>query len=44
MAYLFAAYAVLWLITFLLVLSIERRQAQVEKELKALREGKGKGK
>lgn len=44
MAYLFAAYAALWLITFLLVLSIERRQAQAEKELKAIKEGKGKTK
>ncbi len=39
MIYLFAAYAVLWLITFLLVLSIELRQAQLEEELKAIRKG-----
>lgn len=42
MGYLFAAYAVVWLIIFILVLSIERRQAQLEKELKALKETRRK--
>ncbi|MCS7287025.1 MAG: CcmD family protein [Anaerolineae bacterium] len=42
MGYLFAAYAVVWLILFILVLSIERRQAQLEKELKAFKETRRK--
>ncbi len=37
MRFLFAAYAVVWFITFLLILSIELRQAQAEKELEALK-------
>ncbi len=42
MAYLFAAYAVVWLITFLLVLSIELRQSQAERELRTLKETRKK--
>jgi len=42
MPYLFAAYAVVWFITFLLILSIELRQAQAEKELEALKKATGK--
>ncbi|HDN80592.1 MAG TPA: CcmD family protein [Chloroflexi bacterium] len=37
MGYLFGAYAVFWLVTFLLVFSIERRQRELEKEVEALR-------
>ncbi len=42
MAYLFAAYAVVWLVSFILILSIELRQSWVEKELKALKEARRK--
>ncbi len=37
MGYLFGAYAVFWLGTFLLVLSIEIRQKSLERELQALK-------
>jgi len=36
MAYLMGAYAVFWLITFILVFSIERRQRELEQKVKAL--------
>jgi CcmD family protein len=42
MRFLFAAYAVIWFITFLLILSIELRQAEAEKELEALKKTIGK--
>ncbi len=37
MRFLFAAYAVIWFITFLLILSIELRQAEAERKLEALK-------
>ncbi len=40
MIYLFAAYAVVWLITFVLVLSIELRGRRLEEELRALKEAR----
>lgn len=36
MAYLMGAYAVFWLITFILVFSIERRQRELEQKVEAL--------
>ena len=38
MTYLFAAYAVFWLGTFVLVLRVNTREAHISKELEALRE------
>ena len=36
MAYLMGAYAVFWLITFVLVFSIERRQKALEQKMESL--------
>ena len=36
MAYLMGAYAVFWLITFILVFSIERRQRELEQKVESL--------
>jgi CcmD family protein len=38
MGYLVAAYAVFWVITFVLIFSISARQRKLQQELEALRE------
>ena len=37
MVYLFAAYAVFWVLTFIYIFSIASRQKRLEKEIEALR-------
>ena len=37
MGYLFAAYAVFWVLTFIFVFGIASRQRKLEKEMEALR-------
>ena len=43
MAYLFAAYLVLWALTFGYVFSIAARQKRLQRELELLRQGRGTG-
>jgi CcmD family protein len=36
--YLFAAYAIVWIVLFLYILSLDRRSRRVEKELQGLKQ------
>lgn len=38
LVYLFAAYAVFWVVTFAFVLSMSRRQKRLQREIEALRQ------